>query len=158
MRYRMESLPRPLRGGRYRRVVATTDVRGGVVLPEPRARYSSYVTAACMEVQGLADEQDCYELRLLRLFYNEHVARLPGGPAILDGYRRMDARVMRVLGRMDPDRMQRTYQDIYEEAVTPVVTLILAGMWDEAHALYGIARAEVEDLLLGPEAQERAVG
>ena len=58
------------------------------------------------------------------------------------------------MGRMAPDQAQRTYEDIYEEVVAPVVTLILAGMWDEAHALYGIARAEIEDLLLGNEARK----
>ncbi len=80
--------------------------------------------------------------------------------AILDGYRRMDARVMRVLGKMDHDQAHRAYEDIYEEAVAPVVTLILAGMWDEAHALYAVAREEVEVRVLESEAREegRAVG
>ena len=117
--------------------------------PVASVRYSSYVTAACVEVRGLSDGGSCYELRLLRLFCDEHVARLSDGPAILDGYRRMDERVIRALERMDPDQAQRIYEDIYEEAVAPVVTLILAGMWNETHKLYAVAREEFEVHILG---------
>ena len=42
-------------------------------------RRACYVTAACLEAQGLADANECYEVCLLRLFRNEYVAKLADG-------------------------------------------------------------------------------
>ena len=120
-----------------------------VGLARPPARRTSYIAAACLEARGLADESDCYEVRLLRLFGDEHVARLPEGGAILAAHREKDLLVARALERLAPEELREAYLEIYEGAVAPVVSLIMVGLWDEAHALYELARGEVEDRLLG---------
>ena len=69
-------------------------------------RPSSYIAAACLEVWGLADERGCYEWRLLHLFRDEYIAKLPEGEAMLVQYREKERSFGR-RGWMRPTRSTR---------------------------------------------------
>lgn len=123
-----------------------------------RGPYPSYVVAACLEVRGLSEERDCYELRLLRLFNDEHVSRSPGGNAELRRHRDEGEKVMRALGRLEPESVREALVGIFEQSVAPLVSLIMAGMWDEARRFQRVAYREVGYRFLGTERRGGPVG
>lgn len=114
-------------------------------------RYSSYIEAACLEVRGLVHVEDCYELRLLRLFEEEYVARLPNGSALIFEQESRASGVTQRIARLGPEEAREAYLWIYERAVAPVVELILRGRWEKAHALQVERRREIESRFLEPK-------
>ncbi len=105
-----------------------------------------YVSAACLEVRGLADEQKCYEVMLLRLFVREYVEKLRGGARMIADYCEKAPLVTRAIDR-HPERLE-IYVDLYERLIGPCIEKILQGRWEEAHEAFGWMREEMEDRCL----------
>lgn len=101
--------------------------------PQPRRRSVHYVEAACREARSLSEGEDCYELRLFRLFRNEYVVERTDSEPGFAGYREEAVRISRAIERLPANMTHEVYLSIYEQGVTPVVDLILAGKWDEAY-------------------------
>ena len=108
----------------------------------PKAKSLCFISTACVEARGLPD--DCYELRLLRLFRSEYVAKLPDGDRILDDYGRKAPRIVRAIRGLDHEEAHRIWTYLYECGVAPAVALITNGRWDEAHKLYTSMCLELE--------------
>ncbi len=93
-----------------------------------------YVTAACLEALGLAEADRCYEICLLRLFRDEHVAKLADGPRVISDYRRKSPRILRAIENLEDPR--GAYLCIHERWLVPWLGLVSNGRWDEAYAVY----------------------
>lgn len=111
-----------------------------------RQPYSDYVSAACLEVRGLADREECYEVRLLRLFVREYVEKLRGGAQMIADYREKSPAVTCAIEH-HPDRLE-IYVELYERFIGPFIEKILHGRWEEAHEAFGRMRQEIEDRFL----------
>lgn len=111
-----------------------------------REPYVCYVSAACLEARGLADEEACYEVMLLRLFVREYVEKLREGAEMVADYREKAPEVTRAIEH-HPDRRE-IYLYLYERAIAPCVEEILHGRWEEAHEIFERMRGEVEGCFL----------
>jgi len=134
------------------------DLREGepFLLPGARRRPVSYFEAACREARNLSEEEDCYELRLFRLFRDEYVVRRPDGEGkSTAGYREESARVLRAIERLPADAAHEAYLSIYETGVLPIVALILDGSWDEAYDAYAKMHRELKARFLPDGKQAR---
>ena len=109
-------------------------------------RRACYVTAACLEVLGLADANQCYELCLLRLFRNEYIAKLADGPQVLSDYRRKSPRILRAIEGLEDPR--EAYLYIHERWLVRGLGFVANGRWDEAYAVYREMHRALEDALL----------
>ncbi len=105
-----------------------------------------FISTACAEARGMAD--DCYELALLRLFREEHVARLPEGEAALAAYREKAPRIVAAVEALGESAAREVWEEVYERGVKPAVALITNGSWDEAYELYSSMCAELEERFL----------
>lgn len=101
--------------------------------PKPRRRAGHYVEAACREARDLSEGEDCYELRLFRLFRDEYVVERTDSEIGVAAYREEAVRISRAIESLPANMTHEVYLSIYERGVTPVVNLILAGKWDEAY-------------------------
>lgn len=108
----------------------------------PRIKSLCFITTACVEARGLPD--DCYELRLLRLFHDEYVAKLPDGPRILSEYERKAPRIVAVVKNLGEEEAERVWDDLYERGVRRAVAHIVNGRWDEAYEVYTSRCRELE--------------
>jgi hypothetical protein len=115
----------------------------------PRIKSICFITTACAEARGLPD--DCYELRLLRLFRKEYVAKLPNGEEILAEYREKAPKVVAAVEALGEEEAARVWEDLYERGVARSVALILNGAWDEAFEVYATTCQELEARFLAPE-------
>lgn len=96
-----------------------------------------YVTAACLEARGLAHPEHCYELCLLRLLHEEYVVKLRDGEAALADYH---AKAPLVVGAIEASEdARRAYLGTFERHLWYAV-----GKWEEAYALWGAMRRDVE--------------
>lgn len=105
-----------------------------------------FVSTACAEARGLPD--DCYELALLRLFREEHVARLPEGETALADYRDKAPRLVAAVEALGEREAHEVWEEVYERGVRPAVALITNGAWDEAYEHYRAMCAELEERFL----------
>lgn len=111
-----------------------------------------YITSACVEARGLSD--DCYELKLLRMYRGEYVERLEGGEALLAEYRRKAPVVVRRINALGESRAQAVWEEIYERGVAPAVRLIQTGQWERAFELYKAMCRELERRFLATGGEE----
>ena len=88
-------------------------------------------TATCVSL-GLGD--DCADLRDLRRFRDQVLARMPGGPAEIEAYYRLAPRLVAAIdASADP---RRTYRALYAEWIAPAVVAIRAGANQQAYDRY----------------------
>jgi hypothetical protein len=113
---------------------------------KPRKAPDCYFTASCLEVRGTENEENCYEVRLFRLFRKEYVSGLPDGEGLVADYDERAPKVVRAIERRADAR--EVYLDLYERFVGPCVVLILGGQWEEAYEVYGRMRQETESRFL----------
>ena len=109
----------------------------------PRAKSLCFISTACVETRGRTD--DCYELRLLRLFRAEYVARLPEGARVLREYEDKAPLIVRAIQEMPYEDAARVWAEIYDRGVARAVSLITNGRWDEAYELYTSMCLELEN-------------
>lgn len=122
--------------------------------PPPRRRAVHYVEAACREARSLSEGEDCYELRLFRLFRDEYVVEHTDSELGVAAYREEAVRISRAIECLPANMTHEVHLSIYERGVTPVVNLILAGKWDEAYE----AHQEIHEDLKKRFLDERQAG
>lgn len=86
-----------------------------------------FLTTACVAAAGLDD--DCWELRQLRRFRDEWLARRPGGLAEIEAYYREAPAIAAALGRKEA-------LALYRRVVLPCALLARAGFMEAAHRRY----------------------
>ncbi|WP_157755655.1 CFI-box-CTERM domain-containing protein [Neomegalonema perideroedes] len=86
-----------------------------------------FLTTACVRAVGLAD--DCWELRQLRRFRDDWLARRPEGPAEIALYYREAPAVAADLSRAEALKL-------YRRVILPCALLIRAGFMEAAHRRY----------------------
>lgn len=112
----------------------------------PRTRSLCFISTACIEARGLPD--DCYELRILRLFRGEYVRKLDEGETVLADYREKAPRIVAAINALGEKRAGEVWDELYERGVARSVNLIVNGMWDEAYDLYRSMCRELEERFL----------
>ena len=120
----------------------------GVFTPPAMNRrpHTDYVSAACLEVRDITDEEACYEVMLLRLFAREYVEKLPDGARMISDYYEKAPVVTRAIEN-HPARLQ-IYVDLYERFIGPLIKRIQYGRWEEAHEAFGQMREKTENRFL----------
>lgn len=91
-----------------------------------------FITTACVEAQGLAD--DCEELKVLRTFRDEFVAKLPGGQEMLLEYDWIASQIVHAINKTKNPKT--VYQQLFEDLVKKSVLLINSGKRQEAYDHY----------------------
>lgn len=127
------------------------DLREGdpFVPPRLRRRTASYVEAACREARDLAEGEDRYEPRLLRLFRDEYVAGRTDGERYLARHPEEAASIVQGIERPPAGLGREAYLGIYEYGVVPVVDQILNGRWDEAYEVHAKTHRKLTQRFLG---------
>lgn len=100
-----------------------------------------FLTSACVEAEGLPD--NCHELSVLRLFREEYLRKIPGGPDEIAEYYFVAPQIVEAI-KLRKDSLA-IFKSIYTEVIKPCVEMIERGENDKAHKLY---RASVEQLQL----------
>ena len=100
-----------------------------------------YITNACLEVWGQVHADSCYELRLLRLFRTEYIAKLPDGEEVMGDYGKKAPAITRAIEA--EKNVRRVYLELYEHYLGPTLALISNGRWDDAYEVY---RAMCQDM------------
>jgi hypothetical protein len=85
-----------------------------------------------VEAQGLAD--DCEELKVLRTFRDEFVAKLPGGQETLLEYDWIASQIVHAINKTKNPKT--VYQQLFEDLVKKSVLLINSGKRQEAYDHY----------------------
>lgn len=96
-----------------------------------RGKGDCFLTGACCELGGLDD--DCFELRTLRRFRDETLARMPGGREEIALYYEVGPRIAQALARPGGER---DLARVYAGTILPCVALILVGAHEAARARY----------------------
>lgn len=117
----------------------------------PKSKRLCFISSACLEARGLTD--DCYELRLLRLFRAEYVAKLPDGDRVLAEYQQKAPAIVRAIEAMPYEEAARVWAEIYERGVARAVSLITNGHWDDAYELYTSICLQLEERFVTAEAK-----
>ncbi len=112
--------------------------------PEPDKNGGCYLTTACVEARGLAD--DCEELTLMRRFRDEWLSKQPGGQAEIDRYYINAPHVVQAIRQSKDER--EILDRLYREMVCPCVEAIRRGDYEEAHGLYALKALEMEKQFL----------
>jgi len=92
-----------------------------------------FITTACCEVLGLDDE--CFELRTLRRYRDEVLARRPDGASAIASYYALAPRILAGLSASSCDR-DRTLLSVYARYVLPSAIAAKFGLNALAHGLY----------------------
>jgi len=98
-----------------------------------------FLTSACVETKGLPD--DCYELTTLRKFRDEYLAKLECGKCEIAHYYHVAPTIVERI--KISKESAKVFDQIYDELVSPCVTMIEEGNLSGAHELY---RAKVREL------------
>ena len=110
-------------------------------VPDEHKATDCYITNACLEVRGQVHADSCYELRLLRLFRTEYIAKLPDGEEVMGDYGKKAPAITRAIEA--EKNVRRVYLELYEHYLGPTLALILNGRWDDAYEVY---RAMCQDM------------
>lgn len=103
-----------------------------------RRRRKCYITSACVEVRGLAD--DCTELCELRAFRDGWLRSQPNGKTLIDDYYRGAPNIVRYL-KAQPDATRR-FNEIFESVILPCLAAIREGRYEVALLAYeGMVRS-----------------
>lgn len=119
--------------------------------PEATTKCKCFLTTATCASLGL--DEDCADLRDMRRFRDQVLARMPGGPAEIEAYYRIAPRLVAAIdASADP---LRTYRALYAGWIAPAVAAIRAGANHQAYARY---RRMIEMLMARyPDAAEGIV-
>jgi hypothetical protein len=90
-----------------------------------------FITSACCEAIGLDD--DCFELRALRRYRDEVLAKRPGGVNEIAAYY---ALAPLILGRLPREGRKRLLHFLYARYILPSALAAMLGFDDLAHRLY----------------------
>ena len=91
-----------------------------------------FLTSACVEAKGLPD--DCYELRTLRKFRDEYLAKQKCGKCEIAHYYRVAPIIVEEIKKSS--NAMAIFEKIYAELVIPCVKLIEDGDYVGAHNKY----------------------
>jgi hypothetical protein len=92
-----------------------------------------FITTACCDVVGLDD--DCFELRTLRRYRDDVLAKQPGGATLIDRYYALAPGILARL-RTAPDDPARTLLSVYARFVLPAALAARLGLNALAYRLY----------------------
>lgn len=92
-----------------------------------------FITTACCEVIGLSD--DCFELRTLRRYRDDVLAKRPGGSAEIARYYDLAPRLLARLGG-DAPHAERALRSLYARYVLPAALAARFGLNALAYRLY----------------------
>lgn len=98
-----------------------------------------FLTSACVEAKGLPD--DCYELTTLRKFRDEYLAKQECGKSEIAHYYHVAPTIVERI--KTSKESVKVFDQIYNELVSPCVTMIEKCNLSGAHDLY---RAKVQEL------------
>jgi hypothetical protein len=90
-----------------------------------------FITSACCEVLGLGD--DCFELRALRRYRDEVLAKQPGGVGDIDLYY---ALALQILSRIPPETRGQRLRSVYARYILPSALAARVGLNTVAYRLY----------------------
>ena len=90
-----------------------------------------FITTACCETLGLAD--DCFELRTLRRYRDEVLAKQPGGRQEIAAYYRL---APQILARLPFEARERRLRSIYARYILPASLAARLGLDALAYRLY----------------------
>ena len=90
-----------------------------------------FITTACCETLGLAD--DCFELRTLRRYRDEVLAKAPGGAREIAAYYRL---APQILARLPNDARGTILGSVYARYILPASLATALGLNALAHRLY----------------------
>ncbi|MGB3683105.1 MAG: hypothetical protein WA990_11535 [Rubrobacteraceae bacterium] len=129
-------------------IYPSDDPKVGVFTPPTTRRrpHTDYVSAACLEVRDVTDEEACYEVMLLRLFAREYVEKLPDGAQRISDYHEKAPLVTRAI-ESHPAYLE-IYVDLYERFIGRLIERIQYGRWEEAHETFGRMREKIENRFL----------
>ncbi|MBQ8507349.1 MAG: hypothetical protein IJ466_07980 [Clostridia bacterium] len=99
---------------------------------EPTDNGGCYLTSACVEAMGLAD--DCNELTVLRGFRDSWLAKQPGGRETIDEYYRIAPPIVDAIHAAP--NCAEVLRELYEAMIVPCVREIRAGKMESARELY----------------------
>ena len=105
---------------------------GGMRSSSSSSGSGCYLTSACVEAKGLAD--DCRELTVLRSFRDEWLAKQPNGQAVINEYYHTAPAIVAAI-HARPDCKQ-ILDSLYNELVLPCVKMIEEGAYENTYALY----------------------
>ena len=106
---------------------------------EDSKKSGCFITSACVRTMGLPD--DCEALRVFREFRDNYLKSRPGGEEIIAEYYALAPQIVKAIDH-SPDAGQ-VYSHLFADLVEPVLTLILAGQFEQAISQY---RSHVERL------------
>ncbi|MGK2921978.1 MAG: CFI-box-CTERM domain-containing protein [Methyloceanibacter sp.] len=92
-----------------------------------------FITTACCDVLGLDD--DCFELRTLRRYRDDVLAKQPGGAALIARYYALAPRILAQL-RAASDNPARALLSVYARFVLPAALAARLGLNALAYRLY----------------------
>lgn len=98
-----------------------------------------FLSTACTMAAGLRD--DCHELVVLRMFRDTHLTQRPDGSQMVERYYEVAPRILAAI-QAEPDALD-VLRRLFADLVVPSVSLIEAGRYEDAVALY---RGVVTDL------------
>ena len=90
-----------------------------------------FITTACCETLGLAD--DCFELRTLRRYRDEVLAKRPAGVEQIAAYYRL---APLILARLPQEARERRLRSVYARYVLPAALAAKCGLNTLAYRLY----------------------
>lgn len=91
-----------------------------------------YLTSACVEVKGLAD--NCHQLQTLRRFRDGYLRSIPGGTEEIEEYYIIAPKIVTNI-KKEPNCIA-IFEKIYSELVAPCVDFIENKDYEQAHILY----------------------
>lgn len=103
--------------------------------PIKENNYSSggcYLTTACVEHKGLAD--DCDELTTLRSFRDGYMCNMEQERKDIEEYYRTAPDIVDAIN--STDEADEVYESIYSDVIVPCVTFIQSGQNEEAYEMY----------------------
>lgn len=112
--------------------------------PEPEQNGGCYLTTACVEARGLAD--DCEELTQMRRFRDGWLINQSGGQEEINHYYINAPHVVRAIHQAENEA--EILDNLYREMVCPCVEAIRCGDFEVAHKIYVSKALEVEKQFL----------
>jgi hypothetical protein len=102
-----------------------------------------YLTTACIQTRGLPN--NCDELRILRKFRDEVMAKRLEGRADIQEYKRIAPEIVRRLDLRGNSR--EIYSGIYHQTIEPAVRLIQSGDFQRAYDTYKSGVLDLKSLV-----------
>lgn len=93
---------------------------------------SCFITSACIKAMALPD--DCYELSVLRSFRDTWLKNQPGGEEAISTYYKIAPTIVERINTSSDSLEQ--YQHLFDEYITPCVSMIEKGCYQEAYNKY----------------------